>query len=155
MADDRKRKGAWAEVKTFSEPNTGLTVVVSERIRGRPAYSYQVVHVEPAGSNKFIQHPVRNLDKVPVEGDQPAKVEDVIKALVKAAREFIEGEIAKNQKLRDSDRSKKPRREKGRDRSKPAGGLSSLARQDAEAKGVGEPFVGPTQRKKQRRTGAK
>jgi hypothetical protein len=74
-----RRKGVWEDIKTFEEPGSKLGVIISERIRGKPAYSYQIVHFDAMGANKHLQ--------LPIQGKH--KIEDVIFSLVKQAEEFI------------------------------------------------------------------
>lgn len=75
----QKRKGTWEEIHTFTDPDSNISVLISERIRGKPAYSIQIVHVDDIGPNKHIQ--------VPASGKH--NVEDIVFSLCKAAREFI------------------------------------------------------------------
>lgn len=144
----KKRSGVWAEVKTITEEHTKLTVVITERVRGKPAYSYQLCQRDAQGGNKFIQYPVRGLDKVPFEGDTPPTAGDVIKALVEAAEAFIKEQEAKQPKKPSKpkgprgDRKDKPRKER-----KTQGGLGALAKADAE-KG-GHEYKSKSQRRKE------
>lgn len=160
MADEkpRRKSGVWSVAKEITEEHTGLTIVISERTRGRPGFSYQLVHKEREGSDKHIRHPLRGLDKVPYDGDTAPKIEDVVKALFKAAREWVEEQERKNPKPSSSKPGKGKGKGKGKGRRgdrKPAGWLSALGRQDAEAKGGDKPYVGPTERKKQKRQASK
>jgi len=134
---EQKRKGVWAEVHTIREEHTGLAVVIKERIRGRPAYSWQIVHVESDGKrNQYLPYPVRGLDKVPVDGDVPPKAEDVIKALTAAAEAWIKARMAAAKPQSDKPRDKgKPRGKRDDKKREAKGGLSSLAKADAEAAG--------------------
>jgi len=77
----QKRKGSWEEIKTLTDPNSNISVLISERIRGKPAYSIQVVLVDSMGPNKHIE--------VPTPGAKH-NVEDIVFSLCKAAREFID-----------------------------------------------------------------
>jgi len=144
----QKRQGAWVEKTTFREANTGLSVVVSERIRGRPAYSIQILHLEEQGGNKHIQLPVRGLDKVPYEGDEKPQIEDVVKALVKIARDWCDEHPLTEPK---KDKPRRDGKKGGGDKRKreAKGGLSALARKDAEAKG--HEYKGPSQKRKEKR----
>lgn len=76
-----KRKGTWEEVQTFSDPDSNISILISERIRGKPAYSIQIAHVDNMGPNKHIE--------VPTPGAKH-NVEDIVFSLCKAAREFID-----------------------------------------------------------------
>lgn len=143
-----KRKGAWADVEQFEDKQSGLGVIVRKRIRGRPAYSYSIVHFDDRGPNRYI----------PEKLDTARPVEEVIYLLVQKAIECIHEE-------RKKDRSHdKPRRDKkkgkGKDKRKandrksdgPGGGLSALARADAEARG--KQYVGKTERKRKKKQGS-
>lgn len=76
-----KRKGSWEEIQTFSDPDSNISIIISERIRGKPAYSVQLVHVDDMGPNKHIE--------VPMPGAKH-NVEDIVFSLCKAAREFLD-----------------------------------------------------------------
>ncbi len=76
----RPRKGVWSEIKTFQHEQSGMAVIVSERIRGKPEYSVQFVHFDKHGGNKYLP--------VYLEGDHG--LPDVVYSLAKAASEFIE-----------------------------------------------------------------
>ena len=56
--NDRKkkgsRKGVWDEVETLQDPDSKITLILSERVRGKPAYSFQIVHEDAMGPNKFV-----------------------------------------------------------------------------------------------------
>lgn len=130
MSKKGKRKGVWSEVQTFSDPDSNLSVVVSERIRGKPEHSVQFVHHDKMGPNRYLP--------VPCPGAKhPFK--DIMFSLAQSAEEFIakrEAEwAAKNPEGGKDDKPKsgKPKRE--RREHKPQGGLSTLAKRDAEAQG--------------------
>lgn len=140
-----KRKGAWADVEQFEDPESHLGVIVRKRIRGRPAYCYSLVHFDDRGPNRYIPHPL--------EAARP--VEEVIYLLVQKAKDCIAEE-------RKKDRADRPRPKKGKKKGKgsdhaPAKsdgigtGLSALARADAEAKG--QKYVGKTERKRKKKSG--
>lgn len=167
--DAGRRKGVWAEVDggTFIEPKSRLAVIVTERIRGRAAYSFTVVQMfeDGNGANKFIQFPV--------PGDYD--VEHVVFSLVKRAREFIQAKVAENkmtprrdaregEKRGDTNAAQRPkpddknaprrrRGSRGPGHGRGPQGLSALAREDA--KGKEEPFVGKTKRLKERKKESK
>lgn len=149
-----KRSGVWAEIKTITEEHTKLSVVITERVRGRPAYSYQLCQRDAQGGNKFIQYPVRGLDKVPYEGETPPTAGDVIKALIEAAEAHIKDLEAKQPKKPSKpkgpkgDRKDKPRKER-----KGPGGLSALAKADAEK--AGHEYKSKSQKRKEQKKAAK
>jgi hypothetical protein len=159
---DGKRKGVWSEVQTFEESESGLAVIITERVRGAPAYSFQIVAIDKRGVNKFIQ--------VPCNGT--VDVEHVVFSLAKRAHEFIAEKMAedvartqakkdRDKKSRGTDGDKKDDKPKktrrgGRGKGgggdkKPRGGLSTLAKQDAAA--GGHDYVGPTRRDRDKKSG--
>jgi hypothetical protein len=159
--DAGRRKGVWAEVEggTFIEPVSRLAAIVTERIRGRAAYSFAIVQMfeDGSGANKFIQVPI------PGEWD----VEHVVFSLVKRAREFIQEKMVQNKMTPSSDEKRdekrgdverpkpnnKPRRERGNrgpGHGRGPQGLSALAKEDS--KGKEQPFVGKTKRHKERKS---
>lgn len=76
----KKRHGSWAEVKTWQDPDSKVSLILSERIRGRTAYSFQIVHEDTMGMNKFV----------PVRPDGAKhEIEHIVFSLVKKAREFV------------------------------------------------------------------
>jgi len=145
-----KRKGVWSDVETFTDPESGLAVIVTERTRGAPAYSFQIVAIDDRGVNKFIQ--------VPCSGT--VDVEHVVYSLAKRAREFIAEKMVENkmreeaakEKAKDKkheDGSKKTRRGKRGSGTSKHGGLSALARADAQV--GGHDYVGPTRRRRDKK----
>ena len=137
---DKRRPGSWAQVKDgeFIDDDSGMGVVVSERIRGRSEYSFKLVHFDDRGGNTFVTVPCKGA-KHPVE--------DIAFSLVKRACEFIEQkrkeDDARKPKAKDDRKqSGGPRQKKER---KPTG-LSELAKADADKKG--EQFTGKTAKKK-------
>lgn len=137
----RKGSGTWAEVDTFTDPKSGISVVVTERIRGRPAYSIQLVHFNQTGDRRNLCIPV------PCEGAEHP-IEDIVRALIKRGRELVDEKMAEAAKSRPR-RDRKDRKDKGpRKESRPVTGLSELARRDAEKKGKADEFVGKTAKKK-------
>lgn len=142
--DNKKRKGVWVDVEggKFEHEESGLVCVVTERVRGAPAFSFQIGHMDQRGFNKFIP--------CPVAGD--IDVEHIVFSLAKRAREFIAErmEHAKmNPEKEGKPRGKKTRRGRNKKREDAKGGLSSLARADAVDKP--EPFVGKTARRRNKR----
>jgi hypothetical protein len=78
--NQKKRKGTWEQVQTFEDPDSKVTLILSERIRGPHAYSVQFVHMDDIGPNKHIpDHP------------KGAKYSlgDIVRSLAIAADEFI------------------------------------------------------------------
>ena len=76
----KKRQGSWAEVKTWQDPDSKVSLILSERIRGKHAYSLQIVHEDTMGMNKFV----------PVRPDGAKhEIEHIVFSLVKEAREFV------------------------------------------------------------------
>lgn len=148
----KKRKGVWAEIETFEDPESGLAAIITERVRGAPAFSFQIVHLDDRGANKFLQ--------VPCTGT--VDIEHVVYSLAKRAREYITEKL-EEAKMRpaNDDKKGKPKARRGGRRGKPdsdkkpRGGLSTLARADAEAKGKGSEFVGPTRRRREKKQGKK
>lgn len=51
---DRKRKGAWDLVETIEDPDSKVGLILSERIRGKPMYSMQIIHTDDIGVNKHV-----------------------------------------------------------------------------------------------------
>ena len=49
-----KRKGVWVELQKLEDPDSKVGLLLSERIRGKPAYSIQIVHTDTIGVNKFV-----------------------------------------------------------------------------------------------------
>lgn len=142
--ETKKRRGVWAEVETFVDKASGIGVVITERIKGRPSYSVQILHFDDHGGNKFIA--------LPCEG-ATRPVKEIVYLLVEQAEKFIEqkrAEDSKNRPRRDRDKNK-DRKGKGPRKDRPVTtGLSELARRDAEKKGKADEFVGKTAKKKSR-----
>jgi len=80
MAEQKKRTGSWEQIKVLTDPQSNVSVLISERIRGKPAYSIQVVHIDSMGPNKHIE--------LPVPGEH--SLADIVFSLCKAADAFIE-----------------------------------------------------------------
>lgn len=134
-----KRKGVWDQLETFVDKDSGLGVVITERVKGRPAYSISIVHFDHLGGNKFIQ--------VPLQGaKRPLK--EILYLLGEKAEAFIEERRKKDRADRPQ---RKPRPKEKRAKTTPVKGLSDLAKQDAEKKGKADEYVGKTARKKNRK----
>jgi len=80
-----KRQGVWEDFETLTDPDSGLSVILSERIRGKPAYSIQLVLLDEMGPNKHIEVPSPKAKH---------KIEDIAYSLCKNARELIEARKA-------------------------------------------------------------
>lgn len=173
MDKNKPRKSAvWDEVQTLSHPESGLGVVIKERVRGRSSWSWHLIYTGKDGSvEKFIPGHLPAIGDLKTEDGAPVQMEDIVFSLVKAARENIDARFkdAKEKtdggKKRDGEKrdgektSKKPKRDKDRrggdDRKerKPQGGLSTLAKKDAQE--GGHDYKSPTARKKEKRAQAK
>ena len=82
MSDQKskKRKGSWETVETIEDPDSRIALVLSERIRGKPAYSMQIVHFDDIGLNKHV----------PLEPEGAKHpVEWIVKSLVDRAKEIV------------------------------------------------------------------
>jgi hypothetical protein len=139
-----RRQGAWSDLETITEPHTGLSVIITERIRGPHAYSYQISQRDDRGMNRFIQYPIQGLDKVPVNGEGVATPGDIIKTLVKMAEDYI-AKLQPKAKLSPKTTTKSP--------PKTFKGLSQLAKEDAQAKGL--PYKGPSEKQKDKKRKAR
>lgn len=51
---DKKRRGAWEEIDRFQDPDSKITLILSERIRGKHGYSIQLGLEDDLGFNKHI-----------------------------------------------------------------------------------------------------
>jgi len=49
-----KRAGSWETIETIEDPDSKVGLVLSERIRGRPGYSIQIIHTDDLGLNKHV-----------------------------------------------------------------------------------------------------
>ena len=140
--EERKRKGVWSELETFEDKSSGIAVVITERMRGKPGYSFQIVHFDDHGGNKFVPLPCPGANR---------PIEEVVYLLVKKAREFIE-EKQEAAKKRESRAPRKDRRDdKKRGDYSQASGLSALAKSDAQKQGKGDEFVGKSEKKKSKK----
>lgn len=79
MADKHKRPGSWEEVEKFQDPSSGIGVVISKRIRGKPSYSFGLVEFDAMGTNKFVSYPPRGAHSL----------KDILYSLGKEAEERI------------------------------------------------------------------
>jgi hypothetical protein len=76
-----KSKSVWEQVHTFQDPESGLGVIISERIRGKHSYSIQIVQYDEMGATKHLETP---------HPKSSHNIEDVVYSLCKAARQYIE-----------------------------------------------------------------
>jgi len=51
---DSKRKGSWDYLQTIQDPDSNVGLILSERMRGLPGYSMQIVHIDDIGPNKHV-----------------------------------------------------------------------------------------------------
>lgn len=87
-----KRKGTWETVETIEDPDSKVGLVLSERIRGRPAYSMQIVHHDDIGLNKHV----------PMEPEGAKhELKDIVYSLVARAQEIMAERRAKEAKKAD------------------------------------------------------
>ena len=146
----KKRTGVWDEIETLQDPDSGIAVVITERSRGAHAYSFQIVHFDGVGrGNKFVPIPCRGAKH---------DLEHIVYSLVKRACEIVDAKIKEIEsgppKKKDERRESKPNKDEKRDsKPKPRGGLSQLAREDAER--GGHHHTGPTARRKQKKQAKK
>ena len=147
-----ENKNEWTEVDTLVDPKSRITLKISER---KGQFTILIGReMAPNKMGKFIG--------VPCAGAEHP-VEDIVYSLVKAAREKIEERVEQRKQERQEKKDKpKPESKKtyaargstfrGRGHDGGKGGLSSLARKDAET--GGHDYTGPTKRKKERRKDA-
>jgi len=57
MGENKKRSGAWEEIERLQDPDSKVTLILSERIRGRHGYSIQICLEDDLGLNKHIAFP--------------------------------------------------------------------------------------------------
>jgi hypothetical protein len=85
---DTRRPGSWAQVDVFEDPDSHIGLVLSERIRGKPEYSFRIAHFDAQGLNPFVPlHP---------PGAKHA-LKDIVASLVVRALEVVaerEAEVA-------------------------------------------------------------
>ena len=67
-------------MERFADPDSNVTLILSERIRGRHAYSVQFVHMDDLGPNKHIP-----------SSPEGAKYQlgDIVRSLAEAAQAYI------------------------------------------------------------------
>lgn len=143
----QKGKGGWSEIEKLSDPKSNLAVVISERVRdNKPEYTIQFVLETKAATNRFIPWPIEGAEN---------SLKDIMFSLASAAEDCITKRIldtpdpeeeadkpGKKTKLNEN----RPQQRKGQ------GGLSTLAKKDAEAKGFER--GSQTERKRKKRPGA-
>jgi len=75
-----KRTGSWETIQTIEDPDSKVGLVLSERIRGKPGYSIQIIHHDDIGLNKHV----------PSEPDGAKhELKDIVYSLVARAQEII------------------------------------------------------------------
>lgn len=135
-----KKKNEWSEVDTLVDPKSKIAVRISELHddSGRPKGKFTIQlakELSPGRLGKFIDVPCRGAEH---------PVADIVYTLVKAATERIDSLIEERKQAKP--KKDRPERKKEKRRQ---GGLSALARKDAEA--GGHEYVGPTARRKKRK----
>lgn len=78
--DKKKRKGVWEEVQRLQDPDSKVTLILSERIRGKPGYSMQICIEDDLGINKHIPHSPPGAKH---------ELKHIVYSLVQAAEEVI------------------------------------------------------------------
>jgi len=75
------RKGVWEEIQTIEDPDSKVGLIISEKIRGKPSYSFQIVHFDDIGPNKFVPN-----------NPPGAKytLADIVRSLVARAEEIVD-----------------------------------------------------------------
>lgn len=135
---NNKKKSPWVEIDTLMDPASSLGVVISRKKGPSPDYTFALVKVDGERTLRGI--------RLPIEGEHDA--EHVVFSLVKAARERIEEERAKDAKRAEKRAQRKPH---GAPEGQKPSGLSQLAKKDAASKG--HDYVGKTARKRQSKAG--
>lgn len=79
--DKKKRKGAWEEIDRFQDPDSKVTLILSERIRGKHGFSIQLCVEDDLGINKHIQMPPPGAKH---------ELKHIVYSLVEAAQEAID-----------------------------------------------------------------
>ena len=75
-----RRKGVWEQVEVIQDPDSKVTLILSEQIRGKPAYSIQLVVEDDLGMNKHIQLPPKGAKH---------ELKHIVYSLVDRAQEII------------------------------------------------------------------
>lgn len=75
-----KRKGVWVQFQVLEDPDSKIGLILSERIRGKPEYAYQLVHFDEMGPNKYL--PMKPTGAKHAVGD-------IVRSLVMRAEEII------------------------------------------------------------------
>jgi len=96
-----RRKGSWETIETLQDPDSGVGLILSERFRGKPEISLQIVHFDEIGPNKFV--PVRP------EGAKH-ELKDIVYSLVSRAQEITAERTAKWAKKNEKEAKKNDRR---------------------------------------------
>ncbi len=85
---EHRRRGTWAHVETFEDPDSHIALVLYERVKGRPGYSFQLGHFDAMGFNKHIPAEPKGA-KHPVPW--------IVKSLVDRAYEAIQSRKSRKQ----------------------------------------------------------
>lgn len=83
--DKKKRQGVWEEIRRFEDPKSKVSLILSERIRGKHAYSIQIGLEDDLGFNKHITAP-------------PPGAEHALRHILYSLVEAAEGVIAERKK---------------------------------------------------------
>ena len=76
----KKRNGSWDYLETIEDPDSKIGLVLSERMRGKPAFSMQIIHTDDVGLNKHI----------PMEIPEAKHAfKDIVYSLVARAEEIV------------------------------------------------------------------
>lgn len=78
---DSKRRGVWEEIQTLEDPDSKVGLIISEKIRGKPSYSFQIVHFDDIGPNKFVPNNPPNAKY---------KLADIVRSLIESAEEIVD-----------------------------------------------------------------
>lgn len=87
-----RRKGVWEQVEVLQDPDSGVGLILSERIRGKFGHSVQIVYTDDVGPNKHIP--------VPPEGAKH-DLKDIVYSLVARAEEIVAERTAKWKEKKD------------------------------------------------------
>lgn len=75
-----RRSGVWERLEVIEDPDSRIGLVLSERIRGKVAYSMQITHVDDMGPNRHVP--------MSPEGAKHA-LKDIVYSLVQRAEEIV------------------------------------------------------------------
>ena len=87
-----RRKGVWEQLQVIEDTDSHVGLILSERIRGKPGWSVQIIHTDDLGANKHV----------PVAPDGTKHdLKDIVYSLVHRAQEIVaerKAELAKRKK---------------------------------------------------------